>query len=287
MTAPISVIVPTYNRLTTLPRALHSVTQQTLKPQEIIVIDDGSTDNTLGWLNKWHPPGIDKVVIRQRRSGVSRARNVGLEKASSPWIALLDSDDEWLPHKLKAQMYFVETHTDVFIIHTEEIWMRRGIRVNPHKKHQKMGGHIYLQCLPLCLISPSSVLLHQSIFKQIGRFDEALPAGEDYDLWLRVTSQFEVGFISQPCLIKYGGHRDQLSRQYPAMDQYRVQALIKMLAKDNLKKEYRQKTLAMLQKKCHILIGGAKKRGQEELAKKHWEILKRYALTYPQSFKNI
>ena len=284
-TAPVSVIVPTYNRLATLPRCLGSIVQQTLLPREVIVVDDGSTDGTGNWLNSWQTKGFHKIVIKQKNAGVSQARNAGLKKATSPWIALLDSDDEWLPHKLEEQMHFVEKNPDILIIHTEEIWIRQGIRVNSHKKHQKMGGHIYLQSLPLCLISPSSVLVHQRVFEQVGRFDKNLHVCEDYDLWLRITSEFEVGYLKHPCLIKYGGHDDQLSGQYVAMDQYRVQALMKMLElkkglKKGLKEEweikYKEATLSMLKRKCQILISGANKRGNERLAQEHTKILKRY-----------
>ena len=97
------------------------------------------------------------------------------------------------------------------------------------KKHAKSGGHIFRQCLPLCVISPSSVMIQRSLFDEIGLFDESLPACEDYDLWLRICARHPVLFLQEPMIIKHGGHRDQLSRRYWGMDRFRIQALEKII----------------------------------------------------------
>ncbi len=100
------------------------------------------------------------------------------------------------------------------VCHTDEIWIRNGRRVNARKKHGKKGGWIFQHCLPLCAMSPSSIMIHRDVFTALGGFDERLPACEDYDLWLRITARYPVLFTRQPLIEKYGGHDDQLSRKY-------------------------------------------------------------------------
>ena len=267
----ISVIIPTYNRAHILPRALDSVLAQTQLPIEIIVVNDGSTDGTKSVLSNY--PGLK--IIDQQYSGVSAARNIGLEHTNGEWIAFLDSDDEWLPGKLEQQWAAI-CNDDKLICHTEEIWIRNGKRVNPMKKHQKYGGHIYEKCLPLCVISPSSVMIHQSVFNDIGVFDESLEVCEDYDLWLRICSKYSVLFIDEPLIMKYGGHEDQLSRKHWGMDRFRVKALEKMIGSGALNDEDEKATVDMILQKCEIIINGMKKRGKDVEAMEWEEKLKKY-----------
>ncbi len=254
----ISVIIPAFNRAHTLPRALDSLLAQTHKPKEIIVIDDGSTDDTQAVLTDY--PGLN--IITQDNRGVSAARNVGVEKASGEWLAFLDSDDEWLPKKLEKQ-WFVICNDDKLICHSDEIWIRNGKRVNPMKKHQKYGGWIYEKCLPLCVISPSSVIIHKSVFADIGVFDEELDVCEDYDLWLRICSKYPILFLDEQLIVKYGGHEDQLSRKHWGMDRFRVIALEKMITSGTLNNEEKKSTTDMIIQKCKIIINGMKKRGKD------------------------
>ncbi len=265
----ISVIIPTFNRVSVLARALESVLNQSGftvgSSMEVIVIDDGSTDGTLDLLaNNYHYI----KVLSQPNLGVSAARNAGLAVAKGEWIALLDSDDEWLPHKLHAQ-FAVLSETGLKVCHTEEIWIRDGVRVNQMTKHQKRGGDVFERCLPLCAMSPSSIVLHRSIFAHIGEFDTALPACEDYDLWLRLAAHYQVAYVEQACIKKYGGHDDQLSRAFWGMDRFRVQALSKLLRENRndliISETQRMHTLVMLRKKNSILLNGAKKHGNTEL----------------------
>ena len=175
----ISVVLPTYNRLPFLRRALDSVLAQSLSPQEVIVVDDGSTDNTAAAIENEYR---EVKIFRQDNAGVSAARNTGIKAAVGNWIALLDSDDEWLPTKLEEQIDALEKEDGIRLCHTDEIWIRNGTRVNQMKKHQKEGGQIFARCLPLCCISPSSAMLHRTIFDDMGFFDESLPACEASDL---------------------------------------------------------------------------------------------------------
>lgn len=182
-----SVIIPTFNRAHLVTRAVESVCAQTFTDFECIVVDDGSTDNTAQILS----PYIQHIqYIYMPHGGVSRARNCGIQQAKGQWIAFLDSDDEWLPEKLATQFEYITAHPDIYLHQTDEVWIRKGRRVNPMKKHQKREGHIFQDCLYLCLVSPSAVVVHKSVFEKVGMFDECLPVCEDYDLWLRVAWQY-------------------------------------------------------------------------------------------------
>lgn len=260
----VSVVIPTCNRAGPLRRALDSALVQTRKPYEIIVVDDGSTDTTRHMISRDYP-GVD--YFYQDNSGVSSARNAGIERARAEWIAFLDSDDEWLPGKLASQCQALSRHPAYRICHTDEIWIRRNRRVNPMRKHEKFGGWIYEKCLPACVISPSSVLIHQSVFEQVGKFDENLPACEDYDLWLRICAIHQVLFVRELLLKKYGGHGDQLSRKYWGMDRFRIGALEKMLNTDTLNTGDRAATLETLLHKLRILHAGARKRNNTVLVR--------------------
>jgi len=266
----LSVIIPTYNRAQTIERAIESVFAQNcgdfMPAIEVIVVDDGSTDTTAEIVRSRYP----QVRYRyQPNSGVSAARNSGLALAEGEWIAFLDSDDEWLPNKLVLQISLLQK-TGLQVCHTEEIWMRNGVRVNQMNKHQKKGGWIFETCLPLCAMSPSSIVIHRSVFDTVGLFDEDLPACEDYDLWLRLSSRFEVCFVDEPCIKKYGGHSDQLSRRHWGMDRFRVIALERCLSDPricaHLDSAQKEATKKMLLKKLTILLNGANKRNNYELA---------------------
>jgi glycosyltransferase involved in cell wall biosynthesis len=260
----VSVIIPTFERVSVLPRALDSVLAQTHAPAEVIVIDDGSTDGTAEMLEHTYP-GV--TVIRQPNRGVSAARNAGLAAASSAWIAFLDSDDEWRPRKLERQLDALLPAPDTtapLVCHTEEIWIRDGRRVNPMDKHAKKGGWIFAHNLDMCRISPSAVLMHRSVLDAVGGFDEILPACEDYDLWLRITSRYPVHFVEEPLVVKYGGHEDQLSRRFWGMDRFRIRALEKILIAGHLDENQRREAARTLVRKVDIYLEGARKRGKQD-----------------------
>ena len=257
----ISVIIPTYNRAHTLSQAIGSVMKQSLPPAEIVIVDDGSTDGTAELVQNRFP---NCRYLHQQNQGVSSARNSGIAAASGEWLAFLDSDDEWTPDKLATQTTALAANPSMLICHTEEIWIRNGKRVNQMKKHTKRGGWIFQHCLPLCAISPSSAIIHRSLFEAVGLFDETLPACEDYDLWLRICAFYPTLYIEAPQIIKHGGHEDQLSRKHWGMDRFRVQALEKIIAHPKLSPANWQTATEMLIKKAGILAQGAIKRGKQQ-----------------------
>ena len=252
----VSVILPVFNRAWSLKRAIDSVLSQDNVNLETIVVDDGSTDETPALLSSYG----DRIrVIRQPNQGVSAARNTGIRAASGDLIALLDSDDAWLPGKVKAQVDFFVAHPESIICQTEEIWIRNGRRVNPKRRHKKHRGMIFERSLALCLISPSAVMMRRKLFDLVGLFDERLPACEDYDLWLRTTWKHPVELIDEPLIVKHGGHADQLSAM-PQLDRYRIQAIVNILRQGVLSRDQRAATLTVLAQKCAIYATGCRKR---------------------------
>ena len=257
----VSVIIPTYNRAAFLGEAIDSVLSQTYTQFELIVVDDGSTDATAELLRQY---GGKISVLHTGHGGPSAARNRGITAARGKYLAFLDSDDVWLPGKLRSQMLFFQEHPEARICQTEELWIRNGVRVNPMKKHKKYSGWIFEQCLPLCIVSPSAVVIERSIFEEVGLFDETFLACEDYDLWLRIAARYPIYLLDTPLIIKRGGHNDQQSKIIPHLDQYRIRALCKILDSGILNPAQRRQALSELKKKCRIYGSGCLKRGRRD-----------------------
>jgi glycosyltransferase involved in cell wall biosynthesis len=268
----VSVIIPTYNRAWVLREAIDSILAQEFKDFELIVVDDGSTDNTGEILDSYEQ---DILVLRQSNKGVSAARNRGIDAAEGRLIAFLDSDDLWLPRKLSSQVDFFNSNPAAVINQTEEIWVRNGVRVNPKTRHHKFSGMIFERSLALCLVSPSAVMIKKNLFSEVGVFDENLPACEDYDLWLRISCRYPVHLIETPLIMKRGGHADQLSKAH-GLDKYRIQALKKIITSGHLEPDSYRAAVRTLQEKCAIFAAGCRKRGKDAEAKYYEELADKY-----------
>ena len=269
----VSVIIPTHNRGWVLKEAVESVLAQDDQDFELIVVDDGSTDNTAEVLEEY---ADDLTVFRQNNSGVSAARNRGITLSSGRLIAFLDSDDLWLPEKLSRQVGFFHSNPEARICQTGEVWIRNGVRVNPKKRHKKGAGMIFERSVSLCLVSPSAVMIRRDLFDEVGLFDERLPACEDYDLWLRIGCRYPVHLIDTPLTIKRGGHPDQLSGA-PGLDRLRIQALMKILDSGRLSKTQYTAAVEALVEKCTIYGGGCLKRGRPSEASYYAELADKYS----------
>ncbi len=253
MNSLVSVIIPTFNRAHVLPRAIESVLSQTYKNIELIVVDDGSSDDT-------KLLSVGARYFYQENKGVSAARNLGIEKARGEYIAFLDSDDKWHPEKIQKQISFFKKNTHLNLVHTNEVWIRNGVKVNPPKKYKKDGGDQFLRCLNLCVISPSTVMVKATIFDRFGAFREDYPVCEDFDLWLKITAVEEVGFLPEYLIDKYGGDEDQLSSKYFAMDYWRIKSLKDIFDKHSDQK-YIDSTkinevIKTIQSKSRVLLKG-------------------------------
>lgn len=234
----ISVIIPTFNRAGPVCRALDSILRQSFSDFEVIVVNDGSTDDTLYWLNGYTDKRL-KVVTTQNH-GVAHARNTGAKLAQGEWLCFLDSDDVWRKHKLSEQIRYHSSHPDTLISHTEDMWLRQSERVNKPKKYWHRHGDLFYTSLCTCVISSSTVMLKKNLFFSFGGFDEDFEVCEDYDLWIKITKDHTVGFIHKILATKFGGHPDQLSHQFQFMNNYRRKALENILASHQLNDDQKQ-----------------------------------------------
>ncbi len=270
----VSIVIPTYKRRDLLTQAVQSVLDQTFRDWELWVVEDGSEDGSEQALERF---GDDRIhYVYQEHQGVSAARNTGIRLSRFPWIGFLDSDDSWHPTKLERQLRALGRHPHYRVTYTDEIWIRRGRRVNPKKIHRKYGGWIYHRCLPLCIMSPSSVLIDRRLFQEHGPFDEAFPVCEDYELWLRISSRNPILFLEEALVVKTGGHRDQLSRSRWGMDRYRIQALAKIFRSGNLTPQQGVWTAREIVRKAGILARGFRNRGKGDEATQYEKMVREW-----------
>jgi glycosyltransferase involved in cell wall biosynthesis len=257
----VSVIIPTFNRSAMLREAVESVCMQDYSSKEIIIVDDGSTDDTEDMISRFQP-GI--IYIRVQNGGVSRARNIGIRRSSGELIAFLDSDDLWLPGKLKRQVEYFQKNPDIHLCQTEEIWVRNGKRVNSKSIHKKYSG------------SPSAVMIRRRVFDDIGLFDEDMPACEDYDLWLRAALKYQIVTLPDALIVKRGGHEDQLSRQW-GLDIWRIHALEKLLVDEAVDQKLRSLIINDLSRRACIVASGAEKRGKKSVSERYKKLSEMYS----------
>ncbi len=287
----ISVIIPTYNRASFLERALLSVRRQTLSCDEIIIIDDGSTDETLAVVDAFvRTCDIRVRYIFQENAGPASARNRGIREAQFPFLAFLDSDDHWQKKKLQLQYHSFIANPDIFLSHTKERWYRCGVHLNQKKIHQPGNGDIFKHCLKLCAVGMSTVMVKKELFDIVGFFNEEFRCCEDYDLWLRVSCRYPFLLIDSPLTIKEGGRDDQVSHQYRiGMDRLRIAAIIDLINCGVLSRYQARLTIEELQRKCHIYGMGCIKhkqthRGEQYLALAKWteDTITRNPVEYPR-----
>ncbi len=262
----VSVILTTYNRADMVQEAVETVLAQTYSDFKLYVIDDGSTDSTSNVLTSYRSR---LIYLYQPNRGVSAARNRGIRMSDGELVCFLDSDDLWKPTKLARQVAYMTKNPNHHICYTDEIWIRRGTRVNPRKIHTKHSGWIFDKVLPLCIISPSSVMLRRSVLDDVGPFDETLPACEDYDLWIRIAAAYPIYFIPEQLIVKRGGFPGQLSQSYWGNDRFRVRALEKALHSGELDEVKKRLVLEELVTKCNVLATGCRKRGKAQKAALH------------------
>jgi len=267
----VSVIIPTYNRGAMVREAIASVLAQRDIDCELIVVDDGSIDGTEEDLAE-HAAAHGYQVIRTAHRGVAAARNRGVAEARSEFVAFLDSDDLWMPSKLARQVDFMRANPHLQISQCGERWRRRGRWVNPGRRHRKRGGDFFVDSLRTCLVSPSAAIMRRDFFCALGGFDETLAACEDYDLWLRVLVENEIGLLDEPLVIRRAGHPDQLSTSIPALDRFRIIALLKILREPRFSAQRRDAACEVLIEKCTIYGDGLARRGRSVAARTCYSI---------------
>ncbi len=150
------------------------------------------------------------------------------------------------------------------MVHSDEMWIRNGVRVNPKAKFDKSSANLFERSLETCLVSPSTVVMQRQLLKEHGNFDESFKICEDYDLWLKILAEEEIGFIDEHLIKKYGGHEDQLSTQFKAMDDWRIRSLVRLVKSPKLTEEKRKWIRTQIDKKASLLLAGYLKHNQLE-----------------------
>ncbi|MCX5863535.1 MAG: glycosyltransferase, partial [Deltaproteobacteria bacterium] len=261
-TTPVSIIIPTYNRAGFLAQAIDSVLSQTYSNFELIVVDDGSTDETPARLASY---GKALICLRQENRGPAAARNAGIRAARHPLLAFLDSDDQFARNKLALQTAAMEAQPDLLISHTQETWFRNGQHLNQKRHHTKEGGDIFARNLALCMVGMSTVMVRQELFARVGLFDESFPCCEDYEFWLRASVAHPFFLLDTPLTAKHGGRPDQVSAQFQTgMDRLRIQALEKLLSSASLTPDQFCLASAELVRKAVLYGNGCLKHGRPE-----------------------
>ncbi|MCK4891386.1 MAG: glycosyltransferase family 2 protein [Candidatus Pacebacteria bacterium] len=200
----VSVIIPTYNRARLLKRSVGSVLNQTFQDFEIIIIDDGSTDNTESIIKSFSDPRI-KYIKNEKNIGANAARNIGIKISKGKYIAFQDSDDEWLTNKLEKQIRTFETASlKVGVVYTGRLWIKNGKKIYiPLKRVKQKEGNIHKELYKSSFITTSVILVKKECFKKSKVFDENLPRFQDWDLVLKLSRYYEFKFIDEPLSLSY------------------------------------------------------------------------------------
>ena len=294
----ISVIIPHYNRLELLAEALDSVSRQTWKPLEVLLVDDGSPGHCRPGLkalksdHPWQMPGRGLELICLDHSGFpGLVRNRGLEQARGDYLAFLDSDDLWLPHKLETQWQCLHEaqvqNSLISLCHSREKWLRRGKEISQKNFRHQREGWVFPDALEKCIIGPSTVLVSREGWERLGPFREDLEVAEDYELWLRWTSAEPVAYCDEALTIKRAGEWEQLSEKYGQIEIFRIRALEEWLlglpqvlgrkSQEDASQNHQVLAGQVLARKMEIYAQGAAKRGRNDEAAfyrdraRHWK----------------
>jgi glycosyltransferase involved in cell wall biosynthesis len=213
--ASVSVVIPAYNAADTIGRALDSVAAQTVPPDEVIVVDDGSTDGTAALVAARTDLPI-RLIASPGRSGAAAARNLGIAAARGEFVAFLDADDEWLPEKLARQLaVIVPAPRMSFVACRSFEYAHDGSPIGPIHADVPVvtGPEAWRTLLAATFVSTPCVLARRSVLQAIGGFDQSLPIAEDQDLWIRLALAGEVGFVDE-VLVRVHERPTSLSRTY-------------------------------------------------------------------------
>lgn len=189
----VSVIIPVFNRAVYVLEAIDSVIQQTCRDFKIIVVDDGSTDDTINVLRPYAANGII-TLLTQKNRGAGAARNAGIQAAKGEYIAFLDSDDLWLPNKLEKSLAPLENGECDFVFSNSFVVDGNGTPLcSVQEKYSDfLEGDCFENLLDACFISTPGVVLRRDCFEKVGLFREDLRYRQDYDMWLRLVRKCRV-----------------------------------------------------------------------------------------------
>ena len=216
---PVTVLIPAYNAARTIERALASVWRQDYPEMQVIVIDDGSSDDTVARVEKMRGRGLRLIRLTQNR-GVSAATNAGIGEAKGDYIAFLDADDEWLNDKLSKQLPIIESHPEMsfiscgvqFVDPQGRVLRSCGIDLPPHSARE-----FWRALLVRTYIAKPAVVARRIKLLEVGGFDETLAVGEDQDMWIKLALAGEVGFVTE-ILVRVHESSDSLTKRYGARE---------------------------------------------------------------------
>ena len=204
----VSIIIPTFNRAQYVCEAIDSVLAQTFKDHEIIVVDDGSTDNTSEVLKIY---GDQIRCFSQKNRGLSAARNLGMSLSRGEYIAFLDDDDVWLPEKLEKQVQILDNSPELGFVCSEAYVFNNDKQILEHWKRGRHNQETFESLFEENFVSVLTVVMRRRCFEEIGDFDESLIFSEDYDYWLRLSLKYKFQYMNIP-LAKYRFHNNQMSK---------------------------------------------------------------------------
>ncbi len=213
----VSVVIPTHNRANLVVRAIKSVLSQTFEDFELIVVDDASSDNTEKVVKRFQDPRIN-YVRHQKNIGAPATRNTGIRMARGAYIGLLDDDDEWLPTKLEKQIAkFGEVSSRVGLIYSGAEVREKSKSGGPETYFPEARGNVKERLLlGTTVCGLHTVLIRKKSFMKVGLFDEKLSSCQDWDMWMRISEQYEFDFVPEILSITYL-HEDQISSNFESL----------------------------------------------------------------------
>jgi glycosyltransferase involved in cell wall biosynthesis len=239
----VSVIIPAFNASQFIAQAIESVLDQTFTDRELIVVDDGSTDDTASIVMRY---GDKLRYIYQKNQGLSSARNTGIDRAEGELIALLDADDFWDREKLTYQVALCDSSPDIGVVYT-------ALKVVDNDGHEieerrcLLRGQLFSSFLNENCVAPSSSMIKRECFEKVGTFDESLSASEDWDLWLRIAPHYLFDFVDLP-LTFYRIHPGSMHKDLALMERNVFQVLDKLFKREALNQEVWQRRGEILSK---------------------------------------
>jgi len=235
----VTVIIPTFNRAAMVCEALDSVLAQSYRPLEVVVVDDGSTDGTAEAVARWGEEhagdGFSLRCVRQENLGGNPARNRGIAKATGSFIAFLDSDDRWLPEKLQRQLDVLRRDRCIGGVYcgVRHVNAETGEATEPTDRAYP-SGRLLQQLLIKDVTAPTSTyVIRREVFKKVGRFDTNLQARQDWDMWIRLAAEYEIGCVPEP-LVEYRHHPGTRTNSDPRKEIYAYGRIMEKYA--NLRK---------------------------------------------------
>jgi glycosyltransferase involved in cell wall biosynthesis len=272
-----SVIIPTYNRGRFVREAVDSVLNQTFNDYEIVVVDDGSVDDTKEVLASY---GNRIRYIYQTNSGVSAARNRGILSSNGEYVAFLDDDDLWLPRKLELQIKYLDEHPEVGLLFSNTNTATTGEDLRfANKKMSQISkphrGKVFRELFVENFIPCCSVVVRRICFDKVGLFDPSLRNAQDYDMWLRIARFFRVDYIDQPLAI-YRHHVHSLSHGVEKEIESEILLRKKMISLDpSLLVQFSHQTIKEAYYRSHVHLGWVQmwKGDLKKARKNYWQYI--------------